>query len=138
MIQNKSDFGAFEAQCRSLIKDAPAPKISKAKPIYIFGAGGFGKAVAKALKVNNFDVIGFIETSSNQKIVDGLPVVSWSDLLAEDLSAQLLIGIYNRDIPFDGLKNIASTAGFKNIFIHPISSLHSINISQRPNQPRWR
>ena len=69
MIQNKADFLNFEAWCKSL-EGIYVPKISKEKPVYIFGAGGFGKSVAIALKANNFDVVGFIETKPNQKIVN--------------------------------------------------------------------
>jgi hypothetical protein len=69
------------------------------------------------LRVNNYDVAGFIETNPKQKIAYSLPVYSWKDLSSEDFSAQILMGIFNRDIPFDGLKNIAMNAGFKNIFM---------------------
>lgn len=94
-----------------------SPKISKEKRIYIFGTGGFGKSVLHVLRLNDYEISGFIETNPKQKIVNGLPVFSWGDLNVEDFSAQLLIGIYNRDMPFDGLKNVAMTAGFKNIFM---------------------
>ncbi len=116
MVQSQVNFPNFEARCKSLL-GRDAPKISKEKPIYIFGAGGFGKGISSALRVNDYDVAGFIETNPKQKIVDGLPVYSWGDLAAQDLSGQLLIGIYNRDIPFDGLKNKAIKAGFKSIFM---------------------
>jgi FkbM family methyltransferase len=116
MNQSKADFLDFEAQCQSLRGNC-SPKISQTKPIYIFGAGGFGKSVAKALRENNFEIAGFIETSPKQKMIDGIPVFSWDDLGAVDLSAQLLMGIYNRDIPFDALVNIANSAGFKDILM---------------------
>jgi FkbM family methyltransferase len=116
MIPTKVNFNNFEARCKSLL-GIDAPKISKGKRIYIFGAGGFGKSIANALRVNDYDIAGFIETNPRQKIVDSFPVYSLGDLNAEDFSAQLLVGIYNRNTPLDGLKNVAMTAGFKNIFM---------------------
>ena len=116
MNQNMADFLIFEAQCKSL-KGVSEAIISGVKSIYIFGAGGFGQSIAKALRIHNFDVVGFIETNPKQKIIDGVPVFSWDDLRAEDLSAQLLIGIFNRDTPFDTLVNIANSAGFKDILM---------------------
>ncbi len=116
MIPTKVNFNNFEARCKSLL-GIDAPKISKGKRIYIFGAGGFGKSIANALRVNDYDIAGFIETNPKQKIVDSFPVYSFGDLNPEDFSAQLLVGIYNRDTPLDGLKNVAMTAGFKNIFM---------------------
>ncbi len=116
MDHSKVNFSNFEARCKSLL-GRDLPKISIEKPIYIFGAGGFGKAISSALRVNNYNIAGFIETNPKQKIVDGLPVYSWGDLAAQDFFGQLLIGIYNRDIPFDSLKNKATQAGFKNIFM---------------------
>ncbi len=116
MTQSKVNFSNFETSCKSLM-GRYAPKISKEKRIYIFGAGGFGKSISHSLRANDYDVAGFIETNPRQKIVDSLPVYSWDELDAEDFSAQLLVGIYNRDVPFDGLKNKAMKAGFKNIFM---------------------
>lgn len=116
MNQEISDFSVFEGKCEALKGICP-PKISRFKPIYIFGAGGFGKSIARVLKAQKFDIAGFIETTPRQKIVDGISVVSWSDLTEKDLGAQLLIGIYNRDTPFDALVNDAKSAGFNDILM---------------------
>jgi len=116
MNQEKSDILVFETQCE-VLKGICQPKISKAKPIFIFGAGGFGRSTAKALRANNFDIAGFIETKPKEDLVDRIPVVSWGDLKSEDLSAQLLIAVYNRDMPFDKLVNQAKSAGFQDIFM---------------------
>ena len=116
MNPSKVNFANFETKCISL-GGVHTSKISKEKPIFIFGAGEFGKSVAKALKVNNFAVVGFIETSPRQEIVDGLPVLSWGDLTAQKCLGQLLIGIYNRDTPFDELMNFAKTSGFEDVLM---------------------
>lgn len=116
MNEGGLDFSVFEAQCEALRKIA-APKISSSKPIYIFGAGGFGRSIAKALRVRNCNFIGFIETSPKQKIVDGMPVLSWGDLTEGGLEAQILIGIYNRDSPFNALVNMANSAGFNDVLM---------------------
>jgi FkbM family methyltransferase len=116
MDQSQSNFTSFEAKCKSL-KHVDIPKISKNKPIYIFGAGGFGKSILNALRENNFDVAGFIETNPKNTQVDGLPIYSWTHFSEEPFSAQIIIGIFNRDVAFDGLINIARTAGFKDIIM---------------------
>lgn len=116
MNQRISDFSAFEAQCEAL-KGLSTSKVSNSQPIYIFGAGGFGRAIAKALRAQDYDVTGFIETTPKQKIVDNISVVSWRDLTEKDLGAQLLIGIFNRDTPFDVLVGIAKSAGFNDILM---------------------
>lgn len=116
MNQEKSNFLVFETQCEA-IKRICRPKISNSKPIYIFGAGGFGRSIAKTLKTQKFDVRGFIETSPTQKKVDNISMVSWGELTKARIEAQLLIGIYNRDSPFDALVNAAKSAGFNDIFM---------------------
>jgi FkbM family methyltransferase len=116
MDEYQPNFNNFEAKCSSL-KCIEELKISKEKPLYIFGAGGFGRSIASALENNHYEILGFIETNPKQKNLDGKPVISWQDLTEENLSAQLLIGIYNRDIPFDELKRIAIHAGFRDILM---------------------
>jgi len=116
MNQSQTTFTSFEAKCKSL-KHVSTPQISKDKPIYIFGAGGFGKSILSALRIHSYDVAGFIETNPKNTQVDGLPVYSWTYFSEEPLSAQIIIGIFNRDVAFDSLINIARTAGFKDILL---------------------
>jgi len=110
------DFNAFKVLCESLSGNA-VRQLSKTKPVYVFGAGSFGRDVAKALKNSNFNLLGFIETNPRQKYIDNLPIFCWSDIPRTDLSAQLLVGIFNRDVPFDELKAYALKAGFNDIFM---------------------
>ena len=86
------------------------------RPIWVFGAGGFGRDAAKVLRGKGFDVAGFVETTPRVAEVSGLPVVSWQQLTRADLNAQLAVGIFNRDTPMDGLHQLAASAGFQDIF----------------------
>jgi FkbM family methyltransferase len=110
-------FYNFENRCRS-IGHQPKSKIDIEKPIYIFGAGRFGRSLLMALKKRHYQVRGFIETDSpKKKIVDDIPVFSWEELNKDDLKGQLLVGIYNRDDSLNNLKNIAILAGFQKILM---------------------
>lgn len=99
------------------LKKVNIKKITKKLPIYIFGAGAFGRSLAKTLKSHNFDILGFIDSHNKSQSIDGTPVFSWSQLAELDLSAQLLIGVFNREVPFDSLKQIALDAGFNKILM---------------------
>ena len=113
---NSPLFEIFENECLQL-QGAKKSSISRNKPIYIFGAGKFGTSVANALIKNHYNLLGFVETSPRKKMVGDLPVLSWSELSEKDLSAQLLIGIYNRDMPFDQLRKVAQDVGYQDILM---------------------
>lgn len=112
----ESMLSQFKEDCAA-VKQAQVHKICKSKPIYIFGAGSFGVSVAKILHKYGFNLLGFIESNPRTSEVVGLPVLSWEQVSGESSAAQLLIGIYNRDMPFDGLWGIAESFGFSNIFM---------------------
>jgi len=112
----ESMFRHFEEDCLAA-KRNQSNKICKSKPIYIFGAGSFGMSVAKILLKDGFNLLGFIESNPRSSEAIGLPVYSWEEIAGDGSTAQLLIGIYNRDMPFDGLRDIALSFGFKNIFM---------------------
>lgn len=84
-------------------------------PLWIFGAGGFGRAVAKACQGQGITVAGFVQTQPSQRELDGLPVRGWADLGAADKLQPLLLGIYNRDTPLDGLAQLAAQHGCQRI-----------------------
>ena len=69
------------------------------------------------LRNQDFDVRGFIETTPRQDSLLGLPVKRWNQLNAVDKSAQLVVGIYNRDMPLDQLEAIARKAGFTDVLL---------------------
>jgi len=91
--------------------------LSKSKPIWFFGAGNFGRDLAKILEAEGFHLLGFIETKPKSDQVLGLPVRSWEQLTPEDKKAQLAISIFNRGMPLDGLRKLAEDSGFNDIFM---------------------
>ena len=110
------DFTAFKRLCEQVATAQPR-HLTKARPVWIFGAGRFGRDVCSVLKHNGFEVHGFIESKPLAKTLDGLPVLAWPDVAAEHIRAQLVIGIFNRSMPLDGLEQLAKSAGFTDIFL---------------------
>jgi FkbM family methyltransferase len=90
---------------------------STQEPVFIFGAGGFGRSVAKACASNGITVKAFIQTTPTADSIDGIAVRSWIGLSEYERNLPLLIGIFNRDTPFDGLVTLASNAGFHRIIL---------------------
>ena len=81
-------------------------RLDPQRPVWIFGAGQFGRDVCTALREAGFDVAGFIETNPRERTVLGLPVVSWAELEPEHVKAQLAVGIFNRGMPLDRVGGI--------------------------------
>jgi FkbM family methyltransferase len=109
-------FEAFELLCDQR-KNATRHSLEKNKPTWIFGAGNFGRDLAKILIDEGFNLLGFVETKPKADQVLGLPVLAWEQLSLDDRKAQLAIGIFNRGMPFDGLKKLAEDAGFSDVFM---------------------
>lgn len=109
-------FKDFEFLCEKR-RNATQHNLSKNKPIWIFGAGNFGRDLAKILVNEGFNLVGFIETNPKIDQVLGLPVVTWAQLTPESKKAQLAIGIFNRGMPLDELNKIAEDFGFSDIFM---------------------
>jgi FkbM family methyltransferase len=109
-------FEEFELLCKHR-KNAAQHNLDKNKPTWIFGAGNFGRDLAKTLIDENYNFLGFIETKPKLNQLLGLSVLAWEQLTAEDKEAQLAIGIFNRDMPLDGLYKLAKDSGFTNIFM---------------------
>ncbi len=65
-----------------------------AKQIYVFGAGGHGKAVADILRVGGHRIVGFVDDSAHryQRPVLGFPVITLHHLL-EKFDSRDAIGI---------------------------------------------
>jgi FkbM family methyltransferase len=87
------------------------------EPVFIFGAGNFGRSVAKACASKGIAVKAFIQTKPTVDSIDGVPVRSWAGFSESDLDLPLLIGIFNRDTPFEGLVALANSAGFHRIML---------------------
>ena len=98
----------------------PHPTLTKDLPIFIFGAGNFGKDISKLLRGLTFTVIGFVESNPKNKVIAGLPVYSFSELNENHKLYQLVIGVFNRSSPFTVLYDLAKNAGFEKI-ISPIN-----------------
>ena len=88
---------------------------SKREPVFIFGTGSFGRSVARACSANGIEVRAFIQTTPTAHSVDGIALRSWADVSESEKDLPLLIGIFNRDTPFDRLLALVSNAGFHRI-----------------------
>ncbi|MCP9848779.1 FkbM family methyltransferase [Cyanobium sp. Morenito 9A2] len=86
---------------------------SLAPELLIFGAGEHARRVAKALGARGHHVEAFISSSPSVHQLDGIPVVSWSELEGRAFQASSLIcAIFNRNDPYDQLVGIAQAHGF--------------------------
>ena len=109
-------FSDFRLLCEH-VSQRPTHQLRQDSPVWIFGAGNFGRDLCKILRSEGFHVRGFIESRPREELVLGLSVVAWHQLHVDDLTGQLAIGIFNRDMPLDELRGIASSAGFVYIFM---------------------
>ena len=87
------------------------------QPVWIFGAGNFGQCLSQVLTVNGIDVAGFVETKPRSISVSNKPVFDWQMLARDFPESQLVLGIFNRSIPFEVLIKIVNDAGFSNILM---------------------
>ena len=92
-------------------------RLAPGEPIWIFGTGSFGRAVARACVSQGVKVQGFVQTKPTAPYVDELPVRAWDALKPADRAMALLIGVFNRDTPIDGLVHLASEAGCQRIVL---------------------
>ncbi len=97
--------------------DKPHKSIPKINPVWIFGAGQFGRGLCSALQRNGYEVAGFVETQPANKQVMGLPLIGWQEWSPMHSAAPLCIGIFNRGMPLDELESLARQAGARDIFL---------------------
>jgi FkbM family methyltransferase len=109
-------FAGFDKSTESTV-NFPQQTLSKTKPVFLFGSGEFGKDVAKVLKAHGYAIQGFINTSPKENVVNEIPVFSLEDIRQQDLSAPVLVCIFNRDTPLDSLENNIRNKGFKEVFM---------------------
>lgn len=88
------------------------PSVDPARPCWIFGAGNFGRSLARAMQARGVVVEGFVETTPRSATVQGLPVLNWTALARQAPQAQVALGIFNRGMPYDQLASLAAAAGF--------------------------
>ena len=108
------DFSSFKVECQKINKPV---SLVQDKPVFIFGAGQFGRDVCSVIVSEGFDVYGFIESNPRDSKVLGLPVLTWGELKSHHLAAQLVIGIFNREMPLDKLIKLTVSAGFTDIVL---------------------
>jgi FkbM family methyltransferase len=109
-------WAEFEASCNSLIRNG-STQIPIDAPICIFGAGRFGRDLARAFKIKGYKVLGFIETSPQSSVCDELSIYSWSELPTDAAKSQIAIGIHNRDMALEDLINLVKDAGYSKILM---------------------
>jgi FkbM family methyltransferase len=97
---------------RCTARDLPA-----GKPVWIFGAGQFGRDLCRALQNVGHSVAGFVETKPSASEVMGLPVLDWPQWAAAHAGAPVCVGIFNRGMPLDQLEAIARQAGAQDVFL---------------------
>ncbi|PYB79367.1 FkbM family methyltransferase [Pseudomonas sp. LB-090624] len=111
MAEKKDRFQDFIA-LRDRAADVVPARIDTKRPLWIFGAGNFGRSLAAAAQQQGIAVGGFVETSPRIDSALGLPVLNWQALARQAPEAQLALGIFNRDAPYDELLSIVAEAGF--------------------------
>jgi FkbM family methyltransferase len=99
-----------ELRARAMAR--PVVCVDAARPVWIFGAGGFGRSLAGVMQSSGIKVSGFVETKPQVAQVMDLPVVDWATLGKKDPRAQLALGIFNRNTPYDQLVAISVNSGF--------------------------
>jgi FkbM family methyltransferase len=112
----KADFETLRSLCAQLALEEPR-RLERQCPVWIFGAGQFGRDVCSVLRKAGFAVAGFIESKPRHQTVLGLPVRGWSELEPAQTEAQMVVGIFNRGMALDELRGLASGAGFTKIFM---------------------
>lgn len=95
----------------------PMRQLQTERPVWIFGAGQFGRDVCVALQAQGFEVHGFVETKPAVQQLMGIQVVDWQQWATVCNDAQLVIGVFNRGMPFDALDRIARSSGASDIFM---------------------
>lgn len=101
----------------SRLPNRPSKVLGSDRPVWIFGAGLFGRDLCKALTLHGFTVAGFIESQPKASHIFELPVLSWAQWDDTQKSAPLCIGIFNRSTPLDHLESLAVEAGAQRIFL---------------------
>ena len=95
----------------------PERLLPAGKPVWIFGAGQFGRDLCAALQRAGHHVAGFVETRSGAAEVQGLPLINWQQWSPEHHASPLCIGIFNRGMPLDELEALAHRNGASQVFL---------------------
>ncbi len=103
----------FEQLAADVLRLEPTPRgLDLNAPTWIYGPGGFGRAVAGALIMLGVPVRGFIATNPGANQVMGLPVVAARDSRPGD-GAQIVVGLYSRETPYEEIARLCKGFGLK-------------------------
>jgi len=90
-------------------------KLRREDPVLIFGAGRYGRDVASILEAEGYPVQGFLQSEPASLVVDGKRVWTWRELTDRERPWQVVVGIFNRETPYDGLASLLREHGFHSI-----------------------
>lgn len=97
-----------------LLADETIGFVDIRNPIWIYGAGNFGAAVARAFQKKGATIKGFIETNPQKSTWVDLPVLSVS-AVRPDAKDQVAIGIFNRESAYGDISDLIRDAGVGNV-----------------------
>lgn len=87
------------------------------RPVWVYGTGSFGRAVAAALRAKGVQVPGFVATKPPAESCDGLPILPIAvGPGALGQGAQVAVGIFNRETSYGDIDSIARAAGIERLF----------------------
>jgi FkbM family methyltransferase len=89
--------------------------LDQSVPVWIFGAGGFARALGEVLLAEGFQVYGFVVAESKDGTLLDLPIVSWKDVAWENV--QLAMGVFSHMTSYTKILNEAHEAGFAKVFM---------------------
>jgi len=96
----------------------PTKLPAKEQPLIIYGAGGFGRDVAKALLGQGYTVLGFLDRRGSNE-VEGIPCrtleADLSDWLARD--ATVLVGLHNYQVDPLPIRKELLGLGFRRVLL---------------------
>ena len=103
------DFEAFRRRITAAEPTAPIDQ-----PCYVYGAGGFGRRVAHALRENGIEVRAFIDRRAAEiGAIDAVPCVSPERLATADLGGCAYVhGLMNHYAPSSAVASWAADRGF--------------------------
>lgn len=84
--------------------------IDFSRPVWVYGAGSFGRAVAAALQKQGATLSGFISAKNPGSEIDGLPVVA-----PQAASGQVAIGVFSRENPYPDIAATCAAAGLDDL-----------------------
>ena len=85
-------------------------------PCYIFGTGSFGQQTAQALLSQNMQVRAFVSNTDQRNVLDGLPILKWSQI-PNDEPSQILLAVLNREHALDQFYLEAKQHLFDNVIM---------------------